>query len=90
MKKKFLGKLVALTLVAAMAFTGCGKQPEEAKTDDGAATETTETTLDPTAASTQDPTDVNGGGGAAAVIGGAAGGTASMALTRKVPSVTEK
>ena len=44
MKKKFLGKLVALTLVAAMAFTGCGKQPEEAKTDDGAATETTETT----------------------------------------------
>ncbi len=33
MKKKFVGKLIALTLVATMAFTGCGKQPEAAPKD---------------------------------------------------------
>ena len=33
MKKKFVGKLIALTLVATMAFTGCGKQPDAAPKD---------------------------------------------------------
>ncbi len=33
MKKKFVGKLIALSLVAVMAFTGCGKQPDAAPKD---------------------------------------------------------
>ena len=36
MKRKFVGKLIALTLVATMAFCGCGKQPDETpKATDG-------------------------------------------------------
>ena len=47
MKRKFLNKLIACALVTTLAFTGCGKQPEEAGTDSGS--ETTEETTDESA-----------------------------------------